>query len=208
MRFQRNTPSLFTMAENVIKAATDSQPLTVEAIDNHVYFYAEVNADRCLAAIRAIRDTDNRLRNERISRNIPPEISPTPIWLHIYSGGGDLFAGFAFADQLQQIETPVYSIVEGMCASAATLISLACNRRYTLPNSFFLIHQLSSVMWGKHEEFEDELHMQNMAMDRLVEFYSRRTKITADEIRDMMKRETWMNADQALERGFVDKIVK
>ena len=107
-----------------------ADPMTVETIDNHVYFYAGVDSDRCLALVRSLRELDNRLRTERETRQVPPEIPATPIWLHINSPGGDLFAGLAAADQIPRIETPIYSVIEGMCASAATLISLACQRRF------------------------------------------------------------------------------
>ena len=85
--------------------------LTVETTANHVYFYATVNTDRCLAMIREVRDLDNTLRNERFTRNIPDGESHVPIWLHIQSNGGDLFAGLAAADQLEKFATPIYSIV-------------------------------------------------------------------------------------------------
>jgi ATP-dependent protease ClpP protease subunit len=103
--------------------------LTVETVDNHIYFYADVDSDRCLALIRAIRQADSELRSEYLSRGL--EGTPlTPIWLHLHSYGGDLFTGFSVADQLTMIKTPIYSIVEGICTSAATLISMSCSKRY------------------------------------------------------------------------------
>lgn len=183
-------------------------PLTVETIDNHVYFYCGVDGDRCLALLRTIREVDAKLRNERVSRSLASaNIPPTPIWLHIYSGGGDLFAGLACADQLQRFETPIYSVIEGMCGSAATLISMACSRRYILPNSFMLVHQLSSVMWGTHEQFKDEMKLQEMAMARIVSFYAQRTDVSEMEIREVLKHDMWMSSSEALQAGFVDEIL-
>lgn len=180
--------------------------LTVETIDNHIYFYADVDSDRCLAMIRAIRELDTRLRNERGSRGLPADFPLTPIWLHVQSDGGGLFAGLAMADQLAQIESPIYSIVEGVCASAATLIALSCTRRYILPSAFMLVHQLSSFKWGKYEEFKDEMVLLDMAMARLVAFYEKRTRLQEADIREMLKRDTWMDAQTCLELGFVDEI--
>lgn len=124
----------------------ETPKLTVESIDNHVYFYAVVDSDRSLALMRVIREIDVKLENEHGSRNLPPDFPRTPIWLHIHSYGGELFAGLGVADQLQGIRTPIYSIVEGCTASAATLIAMACTRRYIMPTAFILIHQLSSFM--------------------------------------------------------------
>lgn len=189
-----------------IKAASDAPArLTVESIDNHVYFYADVDSDRCLSMIRQIREIDIRLRTEQISRDL--EDQPlTPIWLHVQSGGGDLFAGIAAADELKAIKSPIYSVVEGLSASAATLISLAASKRFIRPNGFMLIHQLSAMHWGTHEQFEDEIDVQNKLMDRLVAYYADHTNMVPDAIREMLKRDTWLTAEQCLAFGLVDRI--
>lgn len=184
----------------------DSPRLTVETVDNHIYFYADVDSDRCLALMRSVRETDAALRTEYVSRGMEGQ-SMTPIWLHIHSYGGDLFAGFSVADQLAMIQSPVYTVIEGISASAATLIALSADRRYILPNSFMLIHQLSSMMWGTHEQFKDEMNLQNKAMDRLVAFYVERTNATEEQLRDMLRRDFWMDAQACVENGFVDEIL-
>lgn len=185
----------------------DTTRTTVETIDNHIYFYADVDSDYCLRLIRAIREADAELRAEHLSRGM--EGMPlTPIWLHIHSFGGDLFTGFSVADQLQQIKSPIYSVVEGICASAATMISMVCDKRYILPNSFMLVHQLSSGMWGTHEQFKDEMNLQSKAMDRLVSFYAEHTQVSEDEVRTMLTRDFWMDAEACIKHGFTDEILR
>ncbi|MDZ4671002.1 MAG: Clp protease ClpP [Phototrophicales bacterium] len=184
----------------------EERRLTVETIDNHIYFYADVDSDRCLALIRAVRETDSTLRNEHLSRGL--EGQPlTPIWLHIHSYGGDLFTGFSIADQLRMIKSPIYTIVEGICASAATLIAMTGTKRYMLPSSFMLIHQLSSMVWGTHENFKDEMALQQKAMDRLINFYATRSNASAEKIREMLTRDFWMDAESCIENGFIDEIL-
>lgn len=185
---------------------SENPRLTVETVDNHIYFYADVDSDRCLALMRSIRQVDASLRQEYLSRDMEG-LPPTPIWLHIHSYGGDLFTGFSVADQLTMIKTPIYSIVEGICASAATLISMSCVKRFILPSSFMLIHQLSGVKWGTHEQFKDEMALQSKAMDRLVEFYARRSRVSIDDVRSMLMRDYWMDADACLKQGFVDEVL-
>lgn len=184
----------------------DGTKLTVESFDNHVYFYADVDSDRCLAMIKSIQEVDARLRNERETRRLPDSFPPTPIWLHIQSDGGGLFAGLAAADQLGQIKTPVYSIAEGVCASAATLISMACHRRYITPSSFMLIHQFTAGHWGTHEEFKDEMKLQEMLIELLANFYTGKSKISKEQVKEYLKRDSWFNAKQCLELGLVDEI--
>ncbi|MBZ0277806.1 MAG: ATP-dependent Clp protease proteolytic subunit [Anaerolineae bacterium] len=185
----------------------DTPRLTVETVDNHIYFYADVDSDRCLALMRAIRNADTDLRTEHLSRGL--EGTPlTPIWLHIHSYGGDLFTGFSMADQLKMIKTPIYSVVEGICASAATLIAMSCVKRYILPSSFVLIHQLSGFVWGTHEQFKDEMTLQNKAMDRLVQFYAAHSKTGEEQIRSMLTRDFWMDAETCVEMGFADEVLR
>lgn len=178
--------------------------LTVTTLGNHIYFYSAVSRDRCLDLIQQIRNLDSFLRSEQLSRGVS---NRTPIWLHIQSGGGDLFAGLSIADQLGDIQSPIYSIVEGVCASAATLISMSCSKRYITPNSFFLVHQLWTYWFGTHEEFKDEMKLQKLAMNKLYSFYSAKTGIKKSRIKEMLKRDWWMDAEEALVNKFVDEIL-
>jgi len=185
----------------------ESSRLTVETVDNHIYFYADVDSDRCLALIRAVREADSKLRAEHLSRGLDGE-PMTPIWIHVHSYGGSLFAALSLADQLAMIKSPLYAIVEGIAASAATLIAMSCAKRFILPNSFMMVHQLSSFMWGKYEEFKDEMELQNKLMARLVDFYEAKTNMSKEDIEVMLKRDYWMDAQECVEHGFVDEILQ
>ncbi len=184
----------------------DSPRMTVETVDNHIYFYADVDSDRCLALVRAVREVDAQLRAEYLTRGMEG-MPATPIWLHIHSYGGDLFAGFSVADQLSMIKSPIHTVIEGVTASAATLISLSGDKRFILPNSFMLIHQLSSAIWGTHEQFKDEMDFQKKAMDRLTDFYVKRCNLTDKKVRKLLTRDSWLDAEACLENGFVDQIM-
>jgi len=191
----------------LVKAESSSIPkLTVETVNNHLYFYADVDTDRCLALIRSLHELDTSLRNERLTRNLPNDYPLTPIWLHIQSNGGSLFTGLAVSDQIAQFKTPIYSVVEGICASAATLISMSCAKRFMLPRSFLLIHQLSTVAWGKYEDIKDEVVLLDMAMSQLTKFYVDRSRLSKKKIVEMLTHDTWMSAEQCLVNGMIDEI--
>lgn len=177
-------------------------PVVVDTIDNHIYFVADVSAQHCLTLMQNLRSLDVRLQTEANQRGTPPP----PIWLHLNSFGGDLFSGFAVADALQQTKTPVFSIVEGVCASAATIISISCKRRYMSPNSFFLIHQFWAWFVGTHEEFKDEMELQKRLMKRMVDFYVLHSTTNKKAVRKMLKHDTWLTAEEAVTHGFVDEI--
>lgn len=181
--------------------------MTVECVDNHAYFYSGVDTDRCLALIKMLREIDGRLLTERMTRGIPAGYPGVPIWLHINSGGGDVMSAFAIADQLKAIQSPVYSVVEGMCASAATVISMACKRRFITPASFMLIHQVSSVAWGTHDHFRDHLTLLDMLETNLVNFYSSRSNglMTRETAHEIMRRDSWFDASECVRLGLVDE---
>ena len=157
--------------------------------------------------MRQIRELDQHLRWERFSRSLGPEFQ-VPIWLHINSEGGDLFAAFAIADQIQQIQTPIYSVIEGLGASAATIISVACHKRYIQPSAYMLVHQFSTWFAGKHEDFKDEMALQEMLIARMVEFYSTHTVLSKDDLSERLKHDFWMNAERAVDLNFADEILK
>ena len=190
------------------KQAEGSAPtkLTVETLGTHIYFYSSVNSDRCLALMRELRGVDNMLRVERVSRNLPDDSPMTPIWLHINSNGGSLFDGLGMADQISTIKSPIYSVVEGCVASAGTLISMSCTKRYILPSAFILLHQLSSFMWGTYEQFKDEMHVLDMAMETMTRFYKAHSSLREDDIKDILTRDSWFNAEECLANGFVDEV--
>lgn len=179
---------------------------TVTGTDNHIYFYAKVESETGMELMRELREKDRELRMERLARDLDDK-AMTPIWLHVYSFGGDVFTGLSLADQIAALKTPVYSIVEGVCASAATLVSVACARRFILPSSFMLIHQLSSFVYGTHEEFKDEMSLQQMIMQRFIRFYTTKTRVEKDALKQMLMRDFWMDAKTCLKLGFVDEIL-
>lgn len=179
------------------------QPLTVEAFENHIYFYSVVDTDRCLALTKSLLETDRYLQTERLARKSE---YMEPIWLHIQSFGGDPFAAFSVADQINTLTSPVYSIVEGCCASAATIISIACKKRYILPNAFMMIHQPSTFFAGTHEDLKDELCLLEMMSGGLQKWYIEHTKLTEEELNAKLKRNFWMDAKQSIEFGFCDAI--
>ncbi len=200
----KNMPKLNT---DVVASSDGYEPLTVETVYNHIYFYSEVTSDRSLALMRQLRQLDNQLQNERLQRNMP-DGHQVPIWLHIQSPGGGLFPSLAVADQLKQITSPVYSIVEGYCGSSGTLISMSCAKRFIQPSSFMLIHQLSGAAWGTYEELKDNMDLQNMLMDKIIQFYVQKSNLDEPRVREILKRDTWLDAQRCLEYGLVDEIVR
>ena len=196
-----------------VEAIPSAVAIAPEAADRHVYFYSDVDVQSCLGLSKQLRALDVRLRTERLQRDLSDyalstDVPPVPIWLHIQSDGGDLSAAFGMADTIRLLSTPVYSVVEGVVASAGTILSAACHERFILPNAYIMIHQLSGLAWGKHQEVVDAMVLWDGLMAQLVAFYEARTLMNAEAVREKLSRDTWLNAGQAIELGLVDRLLR
>ena len=178
-----------------------------QAVGNHVYFYSDVESDTTLELIKRLRELDGQLHQERFVRGLPEDYPRIPIWLHIQSDGGQVHAAFGLVDQMQLLWSPIRTIIEGYAASAASIISMAGTLRYITPNSHILIHEAQTFFWGKHSQLEDEMKVMNDYQAQLEQFYKKHSGLSLTVIRDMLKRDTWITAQEALEHGMVDDIL-
>lgn len=167
---------------------------------NHIYFYGDVDSDSCLDLNRKITDLNKELLKYAIDFDAPPP----NIYLHINSNGGCLLSAMSTVDTIRSSRVPIVSIVEGSAASAATIISMACHRRYITTNSFMLIHQLSSGMCGKYEEIKDDFINDTKFMERLYTLYKTYTKMTPKQIKQVLTRDIWWDSDECVKNGLVD----
>jgi ATP-dependent Clp protease protease subunit len=87
------------------------------------------------------------------------------------------------------------------------MISMACTKRFIMPSSFMLIHQISSVAWGTYEQIKDDVHLLDMAMERLYSFYTGKSNLTKTQVKAYLKKDTWFSAEECLENGLVDEIL-
>ena len=176
----------------------------VQEVSNSIFFYTDVNKQSILNLNQKLKRIGTDLNATAMVLDIPiPELK-----LHINSNGGSLLDGFAAVDYVRNCKAPVHSIIEGSAASAATLISVVAKKRSISKNSFMLIHQLSGGMWGKFESMKDDMQNCNLFMDRINEIYGQYTKIPKNVLKDILKRDIYMDAKTCLKYGLVDKIIE
>lgn len=176
----------------------------VQEFSNSIFFYTDVNKQSILNLNQKLKRIGTDLNATAMVLDIPvPELK-----LHINSNGGSLLDGFAAVDYVRNCKAPVHSIIEGSAASAATLISVVAKKRSISKNSFMLIHQLSGGMWGKFESMKDDMQNCNLFMDRINEIYGQYTKIPKNVLKDILKRDIYMDAKTCLKYGLVDKIIE
>lgn len=130
------------------------------------------------------------------------------VTVRINSGGGDVFAAHAIHNQLIAYKGKVTVVIDGLAASAATIIAVAGDRIIMPSNALFMIHNPAiglSDYYGA-EELAQAVEALNAIKASIVAAYRKRCKVSAEELAAMMDAETWMGAAECLEKGFVDEI--
>lgn len=177
----------------------------IDCIGNHIWFNDDITNSSVSQLIKIISGRNFVFEQKRIEM-FYCKIEPTPIYLHINSYGGELQEGMAAVDAIRNSKIPIYTIIEGEAASAATFLSVAGKKRFMTENSVLLIHQLSGGAWGKMEELEDEHENNKFFMEKIYSLYSKYTKISRRRLEKIMKRDIWWGFDKAIKYGFVDAI--
>jgi len=174
----------------------------IERDCNHIYFYCEIDRESIYDLSVLIKESEE----ENILTSLKLNISDIPIYLHINSLGGSVFAAFNAIDIILACKVPIYSIIEGSTASAGTLISVICEKKFIRPNAFMLIHELSSECWGKMSAIEDEFKNLQELMVKIKEIYKNNSSIPKKELNDLLKHDLWLNSEKCLKYGLVDEL--
>ena len=162
-----------------------------------------------MGLLKFIKNAERRWNDFLLENyDIVEKAEPKPIKIYINSEGGEIFAAIPLIDAITNSKIPIHTYIEGIAASAASLISMAGHRRFITKNSFMLIHQLSAtVLGGKYEEFRDELKNQEKIMHTVKNIYLEKGKLNEDQLTDLMKHDLWLDAETVLKYGFADEII-
>ena len=138
------------------------------------------------------------------------EDSTKDITMYINSGGGQITSMWSIIDTMNLIKPDVSTICIGMAASAAstTLIAGAKGKRYILPHAEVMIHQPLGGTRGQASDIEISAKHILRTKDLLHRFFADKTGQTLAKITKDMDRDYWMNAQEALKYGIVDKILE
>lgn len=126
----------------------------------------------------------------------------------INSPGGDVQAGQEIYSILKDIKNPVTINVQSMAASAASMIAMAGDTVKMSPVALLMIHNASTCTSGDYRDMQHTADVLQTVNTAIIQAYIAKTGKTEDELRDMMDRETWLTANQCLENGFADEIIK
>lgn len=128
--------------------------------------------------------------------------------VRINSPGGDVFAAHAIHNQLLAYKGNVTVVIDGLCASAATIVAVAGKKIVMPANALFMIHNPAIGLDDYYgaEDLSKVLNALKGVKDSIIAAYRKRCKLSDAEISKMMDAETWMGAQECLDKGFIDEI--
>jgi len=130
------------------------------------------------------------------------------IHLRIDSPGGDVFAARSMMTAIAQHKAKVVAHVDGLAASAATGVCMACDEVEITQGAGFMIHNAWTIAIGNKAEMAKTGELLGKIDTGLAGDYTRRSGQTAEQVVQWMDAETWFTADEAVANGFADKVVE
>ena len=130
---------------------------------------------------------------------------PVTIWIN--SPGGDCNAASQIYTALMDYKDDVTVKIDGMAASAASVIAMAGTHVLMAPTAMMMIHNPSTGAYGDHKDMEEVIAMLEEVKEGIINAYEIRTGLSHAQLSHMMDSTTWMNAKKAIELGFADEML-
>jgi len=135
------------------------------------------------------------------------KLDPTvnEITLRINSGGGDVFQGVTIYNRLKQHKAKIIVHIDGLAASIASIIALAGDEIIIGEGALFMVHLPWTLAMGNRMELDNTVNRLMDVEEQLISIYAKKSGLGRSEIKAMLEAETWLDSDQAIEKGFVDR---
>lgn len=127
------------------------------------------------------------------------------IWIN--SPGGDCIAASQIYNMLMDYKGNVTVKIDGIAASAASVIAMAGTDVLISPTGLMMIHNPMTIAFGDKVEMEKAIEMLNEVKESIINAYEIKTNLSRTKISHLMDQESWFNAKKAVELGFADKIM-
>ena len=130
---------------------------------------------------------------------------PIDIWLN--SPGGDCVAASRIYTMLMNYPDDVNVKIDGIAASAASVIAMAGTKVSMAPTAMIMIHNPLTIVGGQKEDLDQAVQMQTETKESIINANELKTNLPREKISSMMDDETWMNVNKAIELGFADNML-
>ena len=129
------------------------------------------------------------------------------VHIRLNSYGGSCNAAVRMHDDMVAYPGKVSITVSGTAASAATVLCMAADHLEMTPGSLWMIHDPSIIAMGNVRDLKDAIRLLEACKESILNVYAARIKITREQAANLMTKTTWMDAQKALEDGFIDSIL-
>ena len=130
------------------------------------------------------------------------------VHIRLNSYGGSCNAAVRMHDDIAAYPGHVSITVSGTAASAATVLAMAADTLEMTPGSLWMIHDPSMIAVGNEADLTAAIELLRTSKDSIINVYEKRCTLPRKDIAKMMRNTTWMDANEALENGFIDRITE
>lgn len=127
------------------------------------------------------------------------------IVIRLNSGGGDVFEGIEIYNYLKSLSNHITIEVTALAASAASLVAMAGDKIIIRTGANMMVHEASTMAFGNKSDIQKTLNALTAIDTSIVDIYHDRTGLDRDEIVNLITNETWLTADEAINKGFADE---
>jgi len=171
-------------------------------------FKAEANGDT--TEITIYGDIGESWWGESVSakdiQNALDGVETETITIRLNSPGGDAFDGIAIYNQLKNHKAKVIAYVDGLAASAASIIAMAADELIMNTGSMMMIHEASTFTWGTKADIKKTLNALEGIDKSIADIYMTRYTGDREELNALVEGESWFTASEAVEVGLADKV--
>ena len=148
---------------------------------------------------------DDDITPKKFKAELLSDSGDISVWLN--SPGGDVFAASQIYTMLKEYAGKVSVRIDGLAASAASVIAMAGDEIIMSPVAMMMIHNPATVIFGEAADLQSGIKMLSEVKESIINAYEKKTNLPRNKISNMMDAETWFSAQKAVELGFVDKIL-
>lgn len=134
--------------------------------------------------------------------------SSEPIVILINSPGGSVFSGEKILSAMESVQSDIYTVCDGMCASMAAIIHQYGTKRLATDRSVLMFHDAAGGIQGRVNEMLSMLGMVKRKIEKANHYIANRSKISYEELVRLEANNYWVDSEDAMERGLVDGLVR
>lgn len=177
---------------------------------NKKFYSLETNKDKAVlniyGDITSCEWSESDVSAYSLTRELD-KINADVIEVYINSYGGECAEGIAIYNALKRHKAKIKTYVDGFACSIASVIAMAGDERYMYPTSLLMIHNAWTMTAGNANDLRKEADTLETITESSIKAYESVANISRDEIKALMDAETWLTANEALEKGFITDIL-